>query len=322
MPDTPPHLRSDAVVGASVLHEALVMRREVEIELAEAGEIRAAAVAEATSLIETARLAAAGVEEQAEAEARAMVEQAREQAIGIVTQARVEAENLLAEAHADAAQYDAWARQEARERLTGDLAGLTQAIAERRDDLATSIPALEAAIERALVSLDDASWLGVSLVDQVSLPDDAPSHEVTEASRPDAPRRRPEVSLRAVDDLVESDVDVDDGADHEPPLEDADVVRTDEPVEPVEPVEPEQWASVRLVSSSGQRRSMLDDVEPETVGHDAETYPAVEMTAAEVVEMAEVSDDRRRGADDHGDHDDHDDEARPLGWLFRSTPTR
>lgn len=316
MPDTPPHLRSDAVVGASVLHEALVMRREVEIELAEAGEIRAAAVAEATSLLETARLAAAGVEEQAEAEARATVEQAREQAIGIVTQARVEAENLLAEAHADAAQYDAWARQEARERLTGDLAGLSRAIAERRDDLATSIPALEAAIERALVSLDDASWLGVSLVDQVSLPDDAPRPDVTEAPRPDAPRRRPEVSLRAVDDLVESDVVDDDRADGDDAPEDTGVVRTDEPVEPVETVEPEEWASVRLVSSSGQRRSILDDVESEVGGHDAGAHPAVEMTDAEVVEMADASDDRRREAGDH------DDEARPLGWLFRSSPLR
>lgn len=353
MPDTPPHARSDAISGASVLHEALVMRREVELELAEAGEIRAAALVEATSLLEKARLASAGVEEQAAADARDIVDQAREQAVGIVTQARVEAENLLAEAHADAAHYDAWARQEARERLSGELASLYDAIAERRDDLASSLPSLEAAIERAIVSLDGASWLGASLVDRVSLPDTALDHTPLDHTLldHDALGPLPAVSLHAVADPVEADdvdpqVDHHDGAGaHDHPLGGPTPVpdpltdpltdplvdlsdpsdpsdQSDPHVEPDAPAETQQWASVRLVSSSGHPdASTADGDAAADAGSGAgsgavlvDDETAVWHEPVEAVAVGEVGDDRR--------HDPRldDDEARPLGWLFRSPP--
>ncbi|WP_139977279.1 ATP synthase F0 subunit B [Nocardioides litoris] len=339
MSDPTDRLSAPERAGASVLHEALEMRQAVERELAEAAEVRTAALTEATQLLEQARLAAAGEQEEAREEARRTIEQAREQALGIVAQAREEASQLLADAHADAAEFEAWARREAQADIHRDLADIRQKVAERRHEVGSGLEALREATERTMAALEGSARLAAALDDATpgadvpaGGPATGPLADLLRSPENTADRRPPRGPVISL---------VPPPADHDPddPDDHAGTDDLDREVEPAEGivVEVEDYSFLDdladLEELAGGGPLEVADAEPDDAELDMPDGPDGPGGAGGpgpgdpvVPDDGEPSYDDGPGAvadvpdvpdvPDVGDA--ADDGSRPLGWLFRS----
>ena len=316
MPDKPMISKSvprTGEVGADVLHEALAMRQEAERELAEAGDLRSVALAEATQVLDHARAAAATLTEDAESDAHRIVQQAREQALGIVARAREDAEQVLADAHADATEFDAWARQDAQDGIRGEVRAAREALETRRQDVDARLAALRTALDEAVDALEETTRLP-SLFLGAEPETTGADHAADDAAPP-----HPVVRMTLIQGSP-SDV-----GHHDSRLE-------DDPEDDLEDETQDQDGVVAADDAGDDEHVDADAFEHAVSFRTTPSDRGGLVRADATASSATGDDDAATTVDGFGDGDTltidgdapddepepHDDAVRPLGWLFRS----
>lgn len=195
--------------------QVLELRQRTEKQLADAGQIRSAALEDASGILGAAREVAVLHEEASQRQSEQLVREARERAVGIVATATEEADQLraaaeedaqraLEEARSAAEELMVQIREESTQKLVGDLGSLRERIASLSETADLVLKSLRSGLQDAERMAAESQVIPPDVVS----PDEAtdlPAQALVTAATATAPEADAvRVSVVAADDPVGS----------------------------------------------------------------------------------------------------------------------